>query len=271
MRTLRTRRIRYAAGALALSGGYLLATAPPAAAELVDPPGACVGEGTWRDSGLTVVSTEADPGTVIEIPRADQVDWTGEVIGPQPGSERPIAGSVSLALPPPLGRLTVNDWDGTGVNVATSGTESYDLPALVPAGVVFTLHAEHREGDQVFCAGTAQLRIAGGPFDSPLIWVALAGTALFGGLLALAGRNTPGAGAARVGRMLVGGLLGALSGWFLALTLLLLGLIPLASPLLTIAPLAGAIAGAGWGGWSRWGRPATGQHHHPAAVSADGR
>lgn len=261
VRTPRTRRIRYAAGALALTGGYLLAAAPPAAAELAEPPGACTGTGAWRDGGFTVVSTEADPGTVIEIPRADQVDWTGEVIGPQPGTGRPIAGAISLSLPPPLGQVTVNDWDGTGVNVAAGGTESYDLPALVPAGVVFTLHAEHREGDRVFCTGTARLRIAGGPFDSPLIWVGLAGTALSGGLLLLAGRS---------GWVLTGGLLGMLAGWFLALTLLLLGLIPLASPVLMIAPLAGVVAGAGWGGWSRWGRrPAPSRHS--ATVSGDVR
>jgi hypothetical protein len=256
VRTTLTSRIRYATGGLALATAYLLAAAPPATAELAEPPGACVGSGSWRDGGFTVVSSDADPDTVIEIPRADQVDWTGQAIGPTAGTERPIAGAISLSLPPPLGRVTVNEWDGTSVNVEASGTESYDLPALVPAGVVFTLHAEHREGGRVFCTGGAQLRIAGGAFDSPLIWAGLGGTALFAGLLVLAGRNTPSAGAAHLGRALTGGLLGALSGWFLAITLLLLGVVPLASPLLTLAPLAGAAGGAGWAGWSRWGRPA---------------
>jgi hypothetical protein len=162
VRTPLTRRLGYAGGALALAGGYLLAAAPPAAAELADPPGACVGTGAWRDGGFTVVSSDADPGEVIEIPRADQVAWTGVVSGPEPGPERPIAGRISLRLPPPLGQVTVDQWDGTGVNVEASGTESYDLPALVPARVVFTLYGEHREAGQVFCAGTAKLRICRG-------------------------------------------------------------------------------------------------------------
>jgi hypothetical protein len=165
VRTTLTRRLGYAGGALALAGAYLLAAAhrrPPSWPTRR-------GTGAWRDGGFTVVSSDADPGEVIEIPRADQVAWTGQVVGPQPGRERPTAGSILLQLPAPLGRITVNRWDGNGVNVEASGTESYDLPALVPAGVVFTLHGEHREGGQVFCTGTAQLRIAGGPFDSPLI------------------------------------------------------------------------------------------------------
>jgi hypothetical protein len=269
VRTTLTRRLGYAGGALALAGAYLLAAAPPAAAELADPPGACVGTGAWRDGGFTVVSSDADPGEVIEIPRADQVAWTGQVVGPQPGRERPTAGSILLQLPAPLGRITVNRWDGNGVNVEASGTESYDLPALVPAGVVFTLHGEHREGGQVFCTGTAQLRIAGGPFDSPLIWVALAGTALFGGLLLLAGRNTPVAGGRRAGRALIGVLLGLLFGWFAGLALVLSGAAPLASPLVLLTALVGAAVGAAWGGWSRWGRPAP--VHQPAPVPAESR
>jgi len=268
-RPLTRRRIGYAGGALALAGGFLLAGGPAAAADLADPPGTCAGTGAFRDAGFTVVSTGADPADVIEIPRADQVAWTGEVTGPEPGQPRPIAGRIALELPAPLGQVTVDEWDGTGVNLAASGTEPYDLPGLVPAGVVFTLHAEHREGDQVFCTGTAQLRIAGGPFDSPLVWVGLAGTALTGGLLLLAGRNTPPSGGRRAGRAVTGGLLGLLFGWFVGLTLLLFGLVSLASPLILLAGLAGLVGGVAWAGWSGWGRPPV--PAAPAPVTADGR
>jgi hypothetical protein len=264
-----TRQLGYAGGALALAGGLLLAAAPPAAADLAEPAGACVATGTWQAGGFTVVSTDADPADVIEIPRADQVTWTGQVIGPDPGPERPIAGRISLQLPPPLGGVTVDDWSGTGTNVDSTGTESYDLPGLVPAGLVFTLHAEHRENGQLFCSGSAQLRIAGGAFDSPLVWVGLAGTALSAGLLALAGRSAPATGGRRVGRALASGLLGVLLGLFGALTLLVLGVVPLASPLVLLVVLAGAVAGAAWGGWSRWGRrPAPDRR---MAVAVDGR
>lgn len=245
-----------AAGALLLAGGALLVTAQPAAAELAEPAGACEATGTWRDGGFTVTSTAADPADVIEVPRADQVAWSGRVTGPQPGDPRPIAGAIELQLPAPLGRATIDSWDGTGVNVESSGTRAYDLPGLVPAGVVFTLRAEHREGDAVFCSGTAKLRIAGGPFDSPLIWVGLAGTAMFGGLLLLAGR-APAPSRRWVGRTLAGALLGGLFLGSGALTLLLFGVVGLASPLLTVAPVAGAVAGAGWGRWAPLGAART--------------
>lgn len=261
------RRLGSAGGALALAGGVLLAGTPPAAADLAEPAGACVATGTWDAGGFTVVSTEADPADVIEIPRADELTWTGQVIGPDPGSPRPIAGSVSLQLPPPLGRITVDDWSGTTTNVGASGTQSYDLPGLVPAGLVFTLHAEHQENGQMFCSGTARLRIAGGAFDSPLVWVGLVGTALSAGLLTLVGRNAPATGGGRAGRALAGGLLGVILGFFGALTLLLLGVIPLASPLVLLVVLAGLVVGASWGGWSRWGRRSTLGH----AVAVDGQ
>ena len=198
-----TRRLGYAGGALALAGGVLLTGAAPAAADLAEPAGACVATGSWQAGGFTVVSTDADPADVIEIPRADQVAWTGQVIGPDPGPERPIAGRISLQLPPPL------------------------------------------------------------------VWVGLAGAALSAGLLALAGRNAPATGGRRVGRALAGGLLGVLLGFFGTLTLLVLGVVPLASPLVLLAVLAGAVAGAAWGGWSRWGRrPAPADR---MAVAVDGR
>lgn len=216
----------------------------PAAADLVDPPGSCAGTGTWHDGGFTVESSTADRSTVIEIPRADRVSWSGEVAGLDPGTERTIAGSVALHLPVPLGSFTVNDWAGQATTVATSGTETYDLPSFVPAGVVFQLQVEHYEDGALYCSGAARLRIAGGPFDSPLIWVVLAATVLFGVLLALTGlAPSPGK-----GQLVVGALRGLPFGWFIGLTAVMFGAVPLDS----VLPLVDAVLCAGGGAvWAR--------------------
>jgi hypothetical protein len=246
------RGARAAVAVAGLTAGLLLAGAGPAAAEVVDPPGACVGTGSWQDGGFAADSATTGPTDVIDIPRADTVAWTGTVNGPTPGQPRPIAGSIALKLPPPLGYVTVRDWQGTGINVATAGSEGYDLPAQVPAGVVFQLRGQHQEDGAVHCTGTASLRIVGGPFDTAWIWVALAGTAGLLFLLFLLGRAATGG--FHTGRAVTGGLLGLLSGIFLALTVLLFGLVPLASVVLTIVALLGLLLGAAWGGWAPLGR-----------------
>src|SRR5690606_35242635 len=216
----------------------------PAAADLVDPPGSCVGTGTWHDGGFTVDSSTAERGTVIEVPRADRVSWSGEVVGVDPGTERTIAGSVAGRLPVPLGSFTLTDWAGPTTTAAASGTETYDLPSFVPAGVVFQLQVEHYEDGALYCSGAAQLRIAGGPFDSPLIWIVLAATVLFGVLLALTGlAPSPGN-----GQLIVGALLGLPFGWFIGLTAVMFGAVPLDS----VLPLVDAVLCAGGGAvWAR--------------------
>jgi hypothetical protein len=220
----------------------LMVGAQPAAAELVDPPGSCLVTATWAGSGISVDSAAANPDSVIEIPRSDTVAWTTQLVGPQGGTERQIAGSLTLALPAPLGTVTIDDWSGSSNTVTNSGTRAYDLPALVPAGVVFTVRGEHHEDGTVFCAGSASLRIAGGPFDSPLTWASLVLTAILGVALLLAGRSpAPG-----VGRMVLGGLLGLLLGWLLGLTLVLFGVSTLDGPLPLILAVLGLVGGPVW-------------------------
>jgi hypothetical protein len=242
-------RVPGLAAAVVLAAGVLLVPASPAAAELVDPPGSCVGTGAWQDAGFSVDSSVANPADIIEIPRADAVSWTGQVNGPQEGDPRPIAGSISLKLPPPLGFVTFRSWEGTGITVTSAGTETYDLSEQVPAGVVFQLRGEHQEGGAVFCSGSAQLRIAGGPFDTIWVWIALAGTVLMGLLLLLTGRGS----GFHFGRAILGALLGLLFGVFVGSTVLLFGLVSLASPVLTIIMLLGLILGAAWASWAPLG------------------
>jgi hypothetical protein len=222
----------------------------PAAAEIVDPAGACAGSAAWTSGAFTETTAERAPGDVVEIPRADRVAWSGSVVGPAAGTARQVAGRVQLRLPAPFGTVDIADWGGEATDIERSGAYAYDLPTLVPSGVRLDLLASHDEGGQRHCTASVGLIIPGGPFDSPLTWVALAGLLVFAGLLALVGRSAlpPG-----TGRVVGGALLGLPFGVFLGLTLVLFGLIPLASPLFTPLIVAGAAAGAAWAWWSPLG------------------
>jgi hypothetical protein len=238
-----------------LAGGALgvavaLVPAAPAAADLVDPPGACVGTAVWQEGGPSIVSTERSPDDVVEIPRKATVNWTGRVVGPQAGTERTIDGEVFIDLPPLLGGITLDRWSGRASNVDKSGTYSYDLPSIIPAGVVFTVVGEHAENGKVHCDGEADVMIKGGVFDSPLVWAALGGLLLLGVLTALAGRSDGGGG---IGRMLLGALLGLLLFLFGSLTLILFGVLPLASPVVTVLLGLGLVLGGLWGKWAPLG------------------
>ena len=119
------------------------------------------------------------------------------------------------------------------------------------------LVASHDEAGKRHCSASVGIIIPGGPFDSPLIWVALAGLAVLGALLALLGRSATRPGA---GRIVGGALLGLPFGLLLGLTLVLFGAAALASPLVTVLVVLGAVVGALWTWWSPLGMkgPATG-------------
>jgi hypothetical protein len=216
--------------------------AAPARADIVDPAGACVASATWSTAGLAAASPDLTPDRVLEIPRADRVAWSGRVVGPAAGASREVSGRVALALPPPFGSLTLADWGGPATDVERAGSYDYDLPSIVPAGVVLNLLASHDEAGQRHCTASVGVTLAGGP--SPLAWVALLAALLFGGAVLLLGR-----GASSSGRIVGGALLGLPFGLFVGLTLVLLGVIPLASGLVTLLPVLGAAVGALWTWW----------------------
>jgi hypothetical protein len=171
-------KFRYLAlGAVAV-GITLVGSAGQANADI---PGTddCQGSGEWLEDGLLVFA-ETDGGVYI-IPRSDSVAWEGSVAAP-PGV---YAGSIWVDLPPPFGKVTVDSWGGESNNTSNSGVHEYDFPTLVPAGVEFEVSGEHVD-ENGGCSGTITFEIDGGPFDSPVTFVALGGTLVFALLTLLA-------------------------------------------------------------------------------------
>jgi hypothetical protein len=157
--------------------GFGTLYAMPAAADIVEPPGACVGTATFAtgtdDGGpFAVDSRTLTTDDVTVVPISDTVTWTGAVTGVAAGTVRPVAGFVKLDLPWPLPDATVDSWDSTTALVENEGVEDYDLPSALPRGLTFRVYGEHRENGTVVCTGSAQARLEGGFMDSPVTLVA---------------------------------------------------------------------------------------------------
>jgi hypothetical protein len=232
----RPRLLRSAGIVAAVTAALLTSWPAPAAADLSQPPGACEVTTTWGEGGPTVESASAEPGAVIEVPRAEKVTWSARVNGPEEGVDRPVAGSVSLALPAPLGTVTLDEWTGATDNIETSGVRS--LPDLLPAGVIFDLRLEHHENGSLFCTATVRLRMEGGP--GPIAWTGLALMLLFGALLSMVGIR---GGCSFWMRLLAAGL-GLLIAILLGGTLVLFGVLPLNSIVTVVLALVGLVFGS---------------------------
>src|SRR3954449_12750267 len=163
--------------------GLGIAAAAPAGAEIDGP---CTGSAEFDEGGFTVDAGDLAPGEVVEVPVSDTVHWQGEIDGVS--GERDIAGSVAVDLPWPFGEAQIDGWDGSTDKTGNQGDKSYDLPSLIPRGVEFEVKGQHSEDGEVVCTGTVTVKVEGSAFDSPLTPVALAGTAISGVGLVLAGR-----------------------------------------------------------------------------------
>jgi len=160
-------------GPAAMTGLVLLISTGRAAAHLETDNG-CSGSGIFRDGGFAV-DAEAIGDDLVTIPRSDTVDWQGSVTAP-PGV---YSGTIGVDLPPPFGEVQIDSWDGDSQAISNAGARDYDLPSLVPAGVEFRVVGEHTD-ENGSCSGYVNLQIKGGPFDSPLVYISLAGTVITG-------------------------------------------------------------------------------------------
>ncbi len=157
----------------------LVPGAAPVGAEIEGDQG-CQATVWFRDADVVVDAASVGADEVVTVRRSDTVDWQASVDAP-PGD---YEGSVWVDLPPPLGRVEIDSWSGSSETMSNTGTEEYDLPKAVPAGVQFTVSGEHRD-DQGTCTGTVTLAIDGSPWSSPVTWAGLGATAAAGvGLVA---------------------------------------------------------------------------------------
>jgi hypothetical protein len=165
----------YVAGALM---GLVLAGSGSRTAAQLDSDNGCQGSGSFREGGFDI-DAESIGDTVVKVLRSDTVDWQGSVVD-APGK---YSGSIAVDLPPPFGTVKIDSWKGDSEATSNSGTEEYDLPSLVPAGVTFKVVGSHTD-ENGSCSGYVNLEIDGGPFDSPLAPLSLVGTAATGAGLA---------------------------------------------------------------------------------------
>lgn len=190
MRGATRRAVLLALPAAAAAAGLVVATIGPAGADVVSPPGACVGTGTWQDAGFTETSTDHVPSDVITIPRADTVAWAGGVgaVDAPAGEERAISGEIRVEVP--WGSVVIDDWDGESENYSNSGDYEYDLPTAL-IGIEMTLSGVHREEGAEVCTGSVGMVVEGSMTSNPLaIGAAIALVASLAGMV-VAARGKP--------------------------------------------------------------------------------
>ena len=182
----RSWRILLVAGAAA---GWFVAGAGAAAADAVDPPGACYGAGSWTEEGISYESRSSKRGQELEIPQADIVEWIGGIGDAEPGDTtepRETEGAVEIQIGGQW--ITIdNGWSNDDATfLADSGTHDYDLPSVL-IGIPIPLRGHHSEAE-VSCAGDVVLKVAGSATENPIFYVGGVLFVLAGGALVYAGR-----------------------------------------------------------------------------------
>ena len=167
--------------AFAVVGAALLFAPGAATASPTVVNGPCDGSGTFQRGGFT--KTAAETG-VVEIPRADEVNWTGSIVGPT--GQLAYGGKIEVELPPPFGSVTIDSWGGTTDATSNSGTKHYDISSAVPANVEFSAKGSHTQGS-FSCSGSVKLKIKGSSVNAFSVG-SLVGTVLTGAGLVVAGR-----------------------------------------------------------------------------------
>jgi len=83
-----------------IAGAAVAAVPSPATADIVRPEGTCTGSGSWQTGAFSELSTDLDRDDVIEVDRADKVQWKGTVVGPASGTTS-TGSRASPSEPPP--------------------------------------------------------------------------------------------------------------------------------------------------------------------------
>jgi hypothetical protein len=129
--------------------------------------GPCEASGTLRSTGDTYDAKTTDE---VEIPREDDVDWSGQV--PGSGAQRNISGFVKVDLPAPLPDPEIGKWDGPSSKYQNSGTYHYEFPSVLEGFDIRVYGTHHDAGFD--CSGEVTVKLEGGGIGNPLTLVSLA-------------------------------------------------------------------------------------------------
>lgn len=158
--------------------GSLLLLAQPAGAQ--DATGPCTASATLSNGVSVNPYDPAMTGTVYEIPISGTAEYQGSVAAAT--TPRPVSGQVSIQGPPGIGAIEITDawtWSSdSATSTEKSGIGSWDLPAALPRGIEMKVSGQHSENGVVTCEGTVLVKLEGGVFDSPVGYVAVAGSVL---------------------------------------------------------------------------------------------
>jgi hypothetical protein len=158
-------------------GAALLMTHPAGAQDATGP---CTATATLSNGVVVNPYDPAMAGTVYEVPIQGSASYEGSVEATT--TPRPISGRVAIQGPPGFGDFTITDqWTWSSENATTTsktGTANWDLPAALPRGVEMKVTGVHRENGVAVCEGTVLIKLEGGMFDSPVGYIAVAGTLL---------------------------------------------------------------------------------------------
>ncbi len=136
--------------------------------------GPCTATATINETGVGINPSASDEFTA---PIKGSATYQGSVS--VPAEERPIAGEVSVTMPPGFPGIKIKQWqDDTATNVSDSGTVTWDLPAALPRGITVTAQGYHIDGS-ARCDGWMRVKLEGGITDSPAGVASLALTIIF--------------------------------------------------------------------------------------------
>lgn len=177
---------------------------PPGQASADIESGDCTGEvrfvtGTEADGPFSV-DADRPLGDVVVVPRSDTVEWSAST----PATSGEYSGSVTVDLPFPLGSYKIEEWSGTVQTSTNSGTDSYDLPGVIPGGVEFRVSATHSD-EAGTCNGSLTVKIEGRSFGSAVTPIALVTTVILGALLVVIAGVFSGAAKSGVAASSIGG------------------------------------------------------------------
>ncbi len=218
---------------LAVTAGAL-APSPPAAAEVID--GERRGSLTINDDAV-IVDTERSAREPIAIPSRGTVGFRG-IFDEVEERDEPAEVRGELLGRHPFGTWQIAAWDDRTLTGEAQGTETYELPALLPRGSgPVALELEVVIGDDR-CVIAGSARVDGDRWDGRTIGALILAVLLLAAMM-IAGRRD----ARGHGHPLVGLLAGLLSGAAFAATLFGSAAVALDDAAWWVLPAIGAALG----------------------------